>query len=117
MIAHSSDGVDVGWLRLSPVPSMESGVDDDEEGDWQAEDADAEAGRGVTSVAMAPAVPVPLTLCGDSSLISIWFFLGPVEMFWMLNWLNEDESEEAAGSADKDDGKDGAGAEEEEGGA
>lgn len=100
--AHSSDGVvaaaggeaeiyTVGWLRLSPGPPMESGAEEpaeaaseEEEGDGQDDDVELQEVREVDpehiSVAVAEA-EAPLTLCGDSSLISIWFFLGPVEMF------------------------------------
>ena len=96
----------VGWLRLSPGPPIESGAEDpaeaaseEEEGDGQDEDVELQEGRAAepehTSVAVAEAAAPP-PRCGDSSLISIWFFLGPVEMFWMLNWLNEDDSGPAA---------------------
>lgn len=60
---------------------MESGAEDEEQGDGQDKDPDALAGRGAIRVAVGTTAAGPPTLCGDSSLISIWFFLGPVEMF------------------------------------
>lgn len=96
----------VGWLRLRPDAAMESGVvppspraveEEEEEEDGQEEEGqeeeDEEEADDVRSTA------VELLLCGDSSLISIWFLRGPVEMFWMLYWLKEDEEEAPADGA------------------
>lgn len=69
---------------------MESGAEtpadvasEEEEGDGQDEDVELQEGRELDPVhiSVAVAAEAPPTLCGDSSLISIWFFLGPVEMF------------------------------------
>lgn len=75
---------------------------EDEEG--QDEDAELQAGRGARperrrAAEVVPKPPVPL--CGDSNLISIWFFRGPVEIFWMLYWPKED----AAGAALEEEGE------------
>lgn len=96
---------------------MESGAEtpaeearEEEEGDGQDEDVELLEGRELDpvhiSVAVAAAADAPPTLCGDSSLISIWFFLGPVEMFWMLNWLKDDDSGPAADDDEEDEEED-----------
>lgn len=89
----------MGWLRLSPAPPMEIGAEGaSEDDDGQDEDVELQAARGPEPErrSVAEAGP-PAALCGDSSLISIWFFRGPVEMFWMLYWLEEGEGEEEEG--------------------
>lgn len=75
-----------------------------EDVDEEGQEDGVEEERGPLPVrSTAVVVVVELLLWGDSSLISIWFFRGPVEMFWMLYWLmvdievgmtEEDEEEE-----------------------
>lgn len=103
----------MGWLRLRPAAPIESGVveppSEDEEAGQEEEEDEEEDVRSTQDVA------AELLRCGDSSLISIWFLRVPVEMFWMLYWLKEQdegrpEAEEEA--AELEEGH--AGAEEEE---
>lgn len=74
-----------------------------EDVDEEGQEDGVEEERGPLLVRSTAVVVVELFLWGDSSLISIWFFRGPVEMFWMLYWLmvdievgmtEEDEEEE-----------------------
>lgn len=66
----------VGWLRLSPAPPIEMGVEgpadaaiEDDAG--QDEDVELQTARGTEPERRSVAVEPPETLCGDSSFISI----------------------------------------------
>lgn len=96
----------MGWLRLSPAPPIEMGVEEPELGareeeqeDGQEEEVELQATRGAELERRSEHEPEPEPLCGDSSFISIWFLRGPVEMFWMLYWLKEELDE---GSGDEE---------------
>lgn len=49
-----------------------------------------EEDRELLLVRSSAVLVLELLRWGDSSLISIWFLRGPVDMFWMLNWLTVD---------------------------
>lgn len=83
-------------------------VNEDDDDDGQEEDAELEVDRGaeLERRTVAEAVPEPpAPLCGDSSLISIWFFRGPVEIFCMLYWPKEDETGPAVDEEEEGDGE------------
>lgn len=96
----------MGWLRLRPGPPVERGVlgtpTEEEEGQEEEEDE-----REPLLVRSTAVVVVELLLWGDSSLISIWFLRGPVDIFWMLNWLTVDRevgmTEEEEAEEEQDD--------------
>lgn len=66
----------VGWLRLSPAPPIEMGVEGpadaaSEDDAGQDEDVELQTARGAEPERRSVAVEPPDTLCGDSSFISI----------------------------------------------
>lgn len=77
-----------------------------EDEDGQDEDAELQVGRGAgperrTAAEVVPEPPAPL--CGDSNFISIWFFRGPVEIFWMLYWPKDDKPRPAVDEGDEEE--------------